>query len=177
MNANPARALLLLAICVAISACSDGGSDSQKSGALGTCGIRADVTGAVAIQFTGRDDAACATQHSTDTGLDAMFIGIDAKGTLEVTVDAVTEAETGSAFPTSIVVISPAKEHWQGSACVTSISEHRLLNSESSALGELRHYQVSAEGTCSEPLEASPPGAASVTLGPFSFRAEFTWRE
>jgi hypothetical protein len=160
-----------------MTACGGGGSDGQNSSALGSCGIRAEVSGLIAIQFTGKDDAVCATEHSLGSGLNATFIGIGGKGTLELTVDAVIEAETGSNFPTHVVITGPEKEHWQRDNCVTSISEHRLLNRESSSIGELRHYQVSAEGTCKDTIGEESPGPASTTFSPFAFRAEFIWRD
>lgn len=179
-----ARALLLTVLCLTVSACGNSGTGGDGSGGggngsttLGTCGIRADVTGGTAIQFTGKDDAACATQHSFDAGLDGLFIGTNAKGTLELIVDDVAEGQTGSDYPTRVVVTSPTKEHWQGTDCLTSISEHRLVNTEASEIGELRHYQVSGEGTCTKPLDPVPTGGDAVTIGPFAFRAEFTWRD
>jgi hypothetical protein len=185
VTATTLRALLPTVLCLTVSACGNsgdsgggaGGGGSTSSSSLGTCGIRADVAGGTAIQFTGKDDAACATEHSFDTGLDGSFIGTDAKGTLELIVDDVAEGKTGSDFPTRIVVTSPAKERWQGTGCLTSISEHHLVKTEASEIGELRHYQVSGEGTCAKPLDSVPTGGDAVTLGPFTFRAQFTWRD
>ncbi|HWA73064.1 MAG TPA: hypothetical protein VG937_12035 [Polyangiaceae bacterium] len=173
----------MLSCCFAQTACgdargaaplSDGDPDTAS---LGTCALRAQVTGGTTIQFTGSNDAACATLHSSETGLDAVFIGADAKGTLELVVEQVTEGGTGVDYPTRVLVTSTAKDHWQGSDCLTSITEHRLLKSEASELGELRHYQVSGHGSCSAPLDAMPTGPEAVTLGSFAFRAEFTWRD
>ena len=48
---------------------------------------------------------------------------------------------------------------------------------EASEIGELRHYQVSGEGTCSEPLEPVAAAGDAATLGAFAFRAAFTWRD
>lgn len=182
--ATISRGLVVLASSFAHTACSSGTSGSEdansgdpSSAVHGSCGLRSEVTGGTTIQFTGRDDAACATLNSFDTGLDAVFIGTAAKGTLELVVDQVTEGATGLDYPTRALVTSTAKEHWQGSDCLTSISEHRLLRSEASELGELRHYQVSGTGSCSAPLEATPAGPAAVTVGDFAFRAEFTWRD
>lgn len=174
------RALLPTVLCLTISACGDSGDEqngSTSSSSLGTCGIRADVAGGTAIQFTGKDDAACATQHSFDTDLEGLFIGTNAKGTLELTVLDVAEGETGSSYPTRVAVTNTAKERWQGTGCLASISEHRLVKTEASEIGELRHYQVSGEGTCAEPLESVPAGGDAVTIGSFAFRAEFTWRD
>jgi hypothetical protein len=175
------HAFLSIALCVSVSACGgsdDGNADGGNgSSSLGICGIKADVAGGTAIEFTGNDDAACATPHSFDSGLDAIFIGTNAKGTLELVVDDVTEGETGSDYPTRITITSTAKEHWQGAGCLTSLSEHRLVRTEASALGELRHYQVSGEGSCRTPLDSVPAGGDAVNIGPFAFRAEFTWRD
>ena len=183
MNLHPLVPLLL---CLSISACgsngnADGaggeGNGSTSSSSLASCALQTDVSGGTSIQFTGKDDAACATLHSFDSGLDGIFIGNDAKGTLELMVDNVTEGETGSDYPTRILVTSTAKEHWQGSGCLTSLNEHRLLKTEASEIGELRHYQVSGEGSCNEALDALATGGDGVTIGPFAFRAEFTWRD
>jgi hypothetical protein len=144
---------------------------------LGTCGLRAEVAGGASIRFTGNDDAACAAQHSFDTGLDLMFLGTNAKGSVEVMVDDVTEGVTGSDFPTRLLVTSAAREHWQGGGCLVTIGEHRLVRTEASALGELRHYQVSGHGTCSDSIASMPAGAPAVTVGEFNFRSGVTWRD
>lgn len=179
LAATALRPLVLALLAGGLSGCGDGGGDGNgsPSSSLGTCGIRADVTGGTTIHFTGANDAACATQHSFDTGLDAAFLGLNAKGTLELIVDSVTEGATGDDYPTRIVVTSPAKERWQSAACLASISEHRLVKTEASAIGELRHYQVSGEGACTDPLAATPAGPDPVTLSTFAFRAQFTWRD
>jgi hypothetical protein len=181
LTASFIRCFAVFGFSSALVACSSDsnapGTGDPDTGALGTCGLRSQVTGGTTIQFTGRDDAACATLHSSGTGLDAVFIGTDAKGTLELVVDQVTEGATGVDYPTRALVTSTAKEHWQGSDCLTSITEHRFLRTEASAIGELRHYQVSGEGNCTAPLEAMPAGPAAVTVGDFAFRAEFTWRD
>jgi hypothetical protein len=139
--------------------------------------LLATVSGGATIEFFGKDDVACATQHSFDSGLDGTFIGVNAKGTLELVVDDVTEGEIGDDYPTRITVTSAAKERWQNAACLTSFSEHRLTSTEASEIGELRRYQVSGEGECAEPFESAPEGGPTVTLGRFAFRAGFTWRD
>lgn len=149
---------------------------SVSSAALGTCGLRSNVSGGTDIDFTGNDDATCTTLHSFDDGLDVIFTGIGAKGSLELLIDSVLEGETGE-YPARVVVTSTARENWQGEGCTATLSEHHLLRTEASTLGELRHYQVSAEGSCADPLESVPAGATPVTVGPFAFRAEFTWRD
>ncbi len=179
-----ALAWLLLAIATVSCGSDDqhradaagGADDGSNATGLGTCGLRTKVSGGTDIDFTGKDDAACATQHSFDTGLDGIFIGTETKGTLELLVDDVTEGEVGE-FPARVVVTSTARENWQGAGCTATLSEHRLLRTEASTIGELRHYQVSGEGTCADPLESVPAGGAPVTVGPFAFRAEFTWRD
>jgi hypothetical protein len=128
------------------------------------------------MHFTGKNDAACVTQHSFDAGLDVWFIGTNSKGSLELSIDGVAEGETGDDYPTRVIVTSPADESWQGTACLASISEHRLREVEVSAIGELRHYLVGGESTCADPL-ASVAGGAPATLGPVTFRAQFTWRD
>jgi hypothetical protein len=172
----PMAAGFLALLGLGSSACGSGG-DGASSSALGTCGLRADVSGGAVIRFAGKDDAACVTQHSSGSGLDLMFIGAGAKGTLELSIDDVTEGETGRDFPARVVVTSQSKQHWQGSACLAAVSEHDLFSTEVSELGELRHYRVSGEGDCSDTLDSVPAGAEAATLGPFAFRAEVTWRD
>jgi hypothetical protein len=179
LPATAFRALLPVALCLGLSACdgSDEGGGSPESSALGTCGIRADATGGTTVHFTGRNDAACATQHSFDAGLDVLFVGTKDQGTFELAIDDVIEGETGSDFPTSVSVTNDEGERWQASGCLTSISEHRLLEVEASAIGELRHYQVSGEGSCSDTLTPSTTGLEPVTATAFTFRSQFTWRD
>jgi hypothetical protein len=178
--------LVFLVLGFVSSACSSTGKGSDGGGgegnepsnsSLGTCGLRSEVSGGTTIHFTGQNDVSCATLHSSGTGLDAIFSGLDAKGSIELMVDEVTEGHTGSDFPTRIVVTNTARDKWQGDDCRTSISEHRLLRTEASAIGELRHYQVTGAGTCTADLESSPAGGAPTAVGPLAFRAEFTWRD
>ena len=179
--------LVLLALGFVSSACSSsgkgnddggGGEGNEPSGSsLGTCGLRSEVSGGTTIHFTGQDDVSCTTLHSSGTGLDAIFSGLDAKGSLELIVDDVTEGQTGSDFPTRVVVTSTARDKWQGTECSASLSEHHLLSTEASAIGELRHYQVTGVGTCSTDLDSFPAGGTATTVGAFAFRAQFTWRD
>lgn len=181
----------LASLLLAVATVSCGSDDQQRSAgaagengvggnvslaALGTCGLRTSVSGGTDIDFSGKDDAACTTLHSFDDGLDMIFSGSGAKGSLELIVDGVLEGETGE-YPARVVVTSTARENWQGEGCTATLSEHRLLRTEAAALGELRHYQVSGEGSCTTPLESVPAGGTSVTVGPFAFRAELTWRD
>ncbi|HVY31486.1 MAG TPA: hypothetical protein VHB79_33260 [Polyangiaceae bacterium] len=186
------RQVVFLSVWLAVSACSSGsgsGNDKGSVGAggdsanppssstLGNCGLRTVVTGGTAIQFTGQNDAACAPLNSFGAGLDVIFSGTGAKGSLELIVDNVKEGQTGSDFPSRVVVTSPERKTWQGSGCVTSITEHSLLRSEMSALGELRHYQVTGNGTCTASLDSTPGSDSPVTVEPFEFRSEVTWRD
>ncbi len=174
------HALFPAVLCLTLPACGDSGGDGNAptgSSESGTCSIRADVAGGTSLRFTGKDDAACATLHSVDVELDAVFIGENGKGSLAVRISTVTEGETGTDFPTRVIVTSSGKEQWQNNGCLTSISEHRAVKVENSEVGELRHYQVSGEGTCTEPFGTGSEGSDPVTLGPFGFRAPFTWRD
>jgi hypothetical protein len=169
---------LSAALGMVVLGCGGGdGDDSTGTGPLGRCGIRAETAGGALIRFTGDNDAACGTQHSFDTGLDVIFIGTSAQGSLEIAVEDVAEGETGEDYPTRVMVTNPAKQRWQSPGCVTSISEHGLVEVEDSEIGELRHYQVSGSGSCAEELESVPAGDAGVSLDAFAFRAEFTWRD
>ena len=172
------RALVAALLCSPIGACGNGDDDTddEGSGLSGGCAIRAHVSGGIDLRFTGKSDAACAAQHSFDTGLEVTFIDTSGKGTLELVIDDVAEGETGDAYPARVVVTGTAQTRWQSSGCVAAINEHRLERVEASAIGELRHYQVSGGGTCSEPLEAAAGGNPS-TLDVFTFRAGFTWRD
>jgi hypothetical protein len=184
------RVVAALLVCLAVTACGSnasrggqsneagaGGEGGGTMGLVGTCALRAEVSGGTTIHFTGQNDAACATILRTDTGLDGIFTGTDAKGSLELIVDDVAEGETGADYPTRIVVTSTARAIWQGSTCITTIGEHRLVATEMSEIGEIRRYQVRGEGTCAEPLEPVAAGAEPVMIGPFAFHAQFSWRD
>ncbi len=162
-------------LCLGISACG-GGDDDGDASSEGTCSLRAEVSGAASIEFTGKDDAACLTQHSFDTGLDVSFSALGGKGVLEVGIDAVAEGETGDDYAADVAVTSADKKRWRGTACTVAITEHELLEVEASEIGELRHYQVAGNGRCAEPLESVPAGSEAVTVDAFSFRVQFTWR-
>jgi hypothetical protein len=169
--------LLTALLCVVLTACggNDDGSGDTDSG--GTCMLRADVSGAVSIQFTGKNDAVCLTQHSFDAGLQATFSGLDAQGTLELIIDDVQEGHLGDDLVTQVNVTSASRERWQSMLCRASITAHDLVEVEASEIGELRHYQVAGAVTCPEPLPSLPTGNEPVTLDTLSFRAQFTWRD
>lgn len=161
-------------------ACGDGadGEPGAHSSSLGSCGLRAELRGGKILNFTGNDDAACVTQHSFDTGLDATFVALDGAGRLELGVDGIAEGETGEGYATRVAVAAGTSgERWAGSGCVTSVVEHRLVTSEASSIGELRHYQVGGEGVCAAALAPVTDGVEPVSVGPFTFRAQITWRD
>lgn len=170
--------LRIALLCLALMAC--GGNDDDESGdtgTQGTCSLRTDVSGGTSLRFTGKSDAVCLTQHSFDTGIDALFSGLNGKGTFELTIDDIAEGETGDDYAVQIVVTNADRERWQGMGCVASITAHDLVEVEASEIGELRHYQVAGEGSCWDALESVPVGSDSVTVGPFGFRAQITWRD
>lgn len=169
---------IVLVACCWLPACgSDDGHDAAGSDALGTCGVQARLSGGSNFRFTGDDDAACATQYSFDSGLEVMFVGVSADGSLELRIADVTEGETGAEFATRVIVIDAADERFQGNDCLTSVTEHRLLKAEASNIGEQRHYQVSGDGTCPSPLTPLNAEIGVATLASFAFRAQFTWRD
>ncbi len=162
-------------LCLAITACGGGDDDGDASSAS-TCALRAEVSGGASIRFTGKDDTACLTQHSFDSGLDVSFSGLGGTGLLELGIDGVAEGEKGDGYATQVGVTSADSQRWRGMSCVVSITEHELVEVEASEIGELRHYQVAGSGRCAEPLESVPAGSEPVTVDAFSFRAQFTWR-
>jgi hypothetical protein len=169
---------IALVWCCSLPACgSDDDHKSAGSDALGSCGVEAQLSGGSSLRFTGNDDAACATQHSFDSGLEVMFVGVSADGSLELQIADVTEGETGADFTTRVIVVDAANERFQANDCLTSVSEHDLLETETSNIGELRHYQVGGEGSCPSPLTPLNAAVGEATLGSFAFRAQFTWRD
>jgi hypothetical protein len=173
----PEMRLLTALLCLALTACGGNDDDSGDTDSHGTCMLRADVSGAVSIQFTGKNDAVCLTQHSFDAGLQATFTGLDAQGTLELIIDDVQEGQLGDDLVTQVNVTSASTERWQSMLCRASITAHDLVEVEASGIGELRHYQVAGAVTCPEPLPSLPAGDEPVTLETLSFRAQFTWRD
>jgi hypothetical protein len=169
---------LVLVSCCSLAACgSDDDHKAAGSDALGSCGVAARLTGGSSLHFTGDDDAACATQHSFDSGLEVTFVGLSGEGSLELQIADVTEGETGADFKTRVIVVDAANERFQGNDCLTSVSEHHLLETEASTIGELRHHQVSGQGTCPRPLTPLNAEVGEAALGSFAFRAQFTWRD
>jgi hypothetical protein len=171
--------VLLAALCaLALLGCagSDGGNGAAGSSSLGTCGVRADVSGAVTAKFDGNDDSACLTSHSFDSGLNGSFLQLETQYALQLDIADVAEGQTGD-FPSTLGVADESNARWRSSACTTTLSEHELLEKEASTLGELRHYQVTGAGACDAPLEPVADATGTVELGPFEFRARFTWRD
>jgi hypothetical protein len=162
-------------VCVALWACS--GDGGERDTASGGCSVQADVTGAVALTFTGQDDAACAIQHSFDNGLDVRFIHVNASGSLDLSISDVMEGETGGDYRTRVSVTNDDNARWQSDACLASIDEHRLLDTEASEIGELRHYDVTGRGSCPAALQPVSAGANETTVSSFRFQVRFTWRD
>jgi hypothetical protein len=120
---------------------------------------------------------ACLTQHSFDSGLDVTFVKPTGQASLELSISDVAEGMTGASFPTRVMVRLD-ELRYQANDCSVSIDEHRLLEIEASEIGELRQYQASGQGNCAAPLQSATASAmAEVTLAPFEFRAQFTWRD
>jgi len=138
--------------------------------------MRAEVTDGTVVRFTDSNDAACATQHSFSSGLEAVFVGNGAKGAIELVIANVTEGETGGDYPTRLELSNGAGESWKSDDCLTSITEHELLRTEETELGEFRIYRVVGEGRCAEPLGSVTAGGNAAVLDSFAFHAEFTWR-
>src|SRR5687768_17996032 len=119
--------LVLTSLCsLALLAC--GGSDGGNAGSssLGTCGVRADVSGALTAKFDGNDDSGCVTSHSFDTGLSGGFLQLGTEYGLELDIVDVTEGQTGD-FPSTLTVSDESRARWRSSACTTTLSEHELL--------------------------------------------------
>jgi hypothetical protein len=169
------RSMLVAIASCNLLACSSSGDGTGSAAELSSCGLRTSLGGAVSASFTGHDDVACLTQHSFDSGLDVDFVQPSSKITVTVTLEDVVEGETGEQYPAQVRVTSDAGT-WQTDACAMSLSEHRLLRTEASMIGELRHYQVSGRGSCSEPLHATS-GLADTSVAELEFRAQFTWRD
>jgi hypothetical protein len=155
-----------------------GCSDSSKSGAaaLSSCGVAAQLSGGIVATFSGKDDAACVTSHSFDQGVNAGFLQIESKYTLQLDVPEVAEGEVGD-FAASVRVANQTNQAWGSDDCRVDLSEHALVKTEASELGELRHYQLSGHGWCDSALE--PLGTdvgGSVEIGEFDFRVQITWR-
>lgn len=169
------RSLLVAIVSCHLLACGSSGDSTGSAAELSTCGLRTSFGGGVSASFTGHDDVACLTQHGFDAGLDADFVHPSSKVTVSLAIDDVVEGETGEHFPTHLRVMSDAGA-WQSDACAMSLSEHHLLQTEASTIGELRHYQVSGHGSCSEPLHGAG-GLADTSVAELEFRAQFTWRD
>lgn len=153
----------------------DGDGDGSMNSISGTCGVRAEVSGAATFNYSGGDEAACLTQHSSGAGIELNFVSTAPKGSLEIWIDELLEGQTGSGFQARVAVT--AAKVWQSTTCVASVSEHRLLSTEASSLGELRHYQVSGDGSCPEALAPVRDPGEAITIQPFAFRAQVVWRD
>ena len=165
-----------VSILLLLSSCA-GGDGADGGGLPEPCSVKAELSGAVEASFTGNGDVACLTQHSLDSGLDVTFLKPTGQASLELNISDVAEGMTGANFPTRVVARLDAFRY-QASDCSVSIDEHRLLESEASEIGELRRHQANGKGNCAAPLQSvADPAMAEVTLAPFEFRAQFTWRD
>jgi hypothetical protein len=163
-----------LALVTGLGCSAEGNSGAA---ALGTCGVAAQLSGAANASFSGNDDAACVTAHSFDTGVNAGFLHVDSKYTLQLDLPEVGEGEVG-AFMAAVRFSNQSNQAWNSDDCQVDLSEHALVKTEASELGELRHYQLSGHGWCDSALEpVGTDSAGSVEIGEFDFRVSITWRD
>lgn len=160
---------------IASFGCSD--SSNSSAAALGDCGLAAQLSGSVMASFSGNDDAACVTSHSFDQGVNAGFLHVDSKYTLQLDIPEVEEGQAGS-FAASVRFANQTNQAFSSDDCRVDLSEHTLVNSEASELGELRHYQLTGHAWCDSALEpVSTDTSGSVEIGEFDFRVQITWRD
>jgi hypothetical protein len=166
---------VVVLLVLASSGCSD--SNDSSASALGSCGAAAQLSGAVMASFLGNDDAACVTSHSFDKGVNAGFLHIDSKVTLQLDIPEVEEGKTGT-YAASVRFSNQANQAFSSDDCQVDLSEHALLSTEASELGELRHYQLTGHGWCDSALEPVGTGASgNVEISEFDFRVQLTWRD
>jgi hypothetical protein len=123
--------------------------------------------------------AACgslACGSSGDGGTGSSTAGLDTCGLRTRVTGAVSASFTGEDYEAEVSVTDDDAGRFQSGDCAVAITEHQLVETEDSVLGELRHYQVSGEGACTSAL-VSASGDSEATLADFAFRARFTWRD
>ena len=174
------RAILVLSVlAVLLPAC--GGDDDEDGGeSEASCAVGATLTGDVNKSFTADDDsAACLVSHSFDSGLFAS-VAPDFRGlSMSLDIANVTEGQTGAGFPTEIGVIREDERRYAttASGCSATITEHELVDTKMTDLGEERDYRLVGTATCTEPALPEDGGSGLIRIADVAYVFSAVWSD
>ena len=155
----------------------DGGASADGSGGFSrdtTCGVALALGGALDLTVApSRSAAACATQTSFDTGIDAGFVFAEgALDHVELVIDDVHEGETGASFPAHVTIVHDDGREWSAQDCSAAISQHEHVGP-----GELgwERYRVVGSVACEAPLPEEDGAKPALELESLRFVATISW--
>ena len=158
--------LLVGLLAVSPGGCEDDGGEES------TCALTLSVSGDFTGSVTEDRGAGCLIQHSFGAGIDVTYLprGSGEPGRVDLSIDDVTQGETGEGFPATIRVRHSDERVWQANGCVVTIDVHEAHGTSED--GE--DYRVAGSGTC--PSNATDGAEGSLTVAPFDFVVVVTWR-
>lgn len=165
---------LLLGLGLVLAGC---GSDDDSGGSGGfpsgtTCGVSIALSGGVEQTVGASDSVACATQLSSTSGVDIVYLPL-ADGALDsvnVIVSDVEKGKTGKGFPAEVRVQGADGTNWHAIDCAADVSENAFDTTDDFA----DQYRTSGTGSCSGPA-TSGSGKPDISVGAFTFVAVVPW--
>lgn len=167
----------VFALCLVGCGDDDGGGGGDASDA--SCAIGATLSGDVEDSISVSDNAACLVSFSFDSGIDAGLTTLSAAYSIQIGIDGITEGQTGAGFPTQIGVTMDSGPRYSTSAtgCSATVTEHDLIETRTSELGEEREYGVVGTASCTEPAVREDGAAGQITLSDVAFHIPVTWSD
>ena len=153
-----------------------GGGSQTGAGAEPPPRCLVDVTfsGGYDGALSGADPPSCAVPFGGDTDIWMVFMPVGGEvDQLEVTIEGITEGQTGS-FPATAGVYLQGDRVWRtgSGACTVTVDEHAVTGKEDSFS---KGYQVAGTGSCASPAEPQDGTSEPITIGAFSYRFPAEW--
>jgi hypothetical protein len=168
----------LWVLAFALFGCGDDDGDGGDGASDESCAIGVTLSGDVNQTLSANDDAACIVSFSYDSGIDAGLTTLSADLSIQVGIDAVTEGQTGSGFPTEMGVTLDNGPSYSTSptGCSATITEHEREGTGTGELGE-RDYRVVGTATCTEPALREDGTAGQILLSNISYVIPAVWSD
>lgn len=178
LRASP-RVLPTLLSVLALAAVGCGDDAEETPDPPSDCVVGVALSGGYQASLAPDDSYACAIPWGPDSGVLMVYLPVEGDlGSLEISIDDVTEGETGT-FPADVSIILRDERRWTMApgGCTVQVDEHSFQNEDEFTKG----YLMTGSGSCSAPAEAFDPATGDpatddpITIGPFEFRFGPRW--
>jgi hypothetical protein len=160
---------------VFLGACGGGDDGTSESGGFPadtTCGMSIALSGAWNETIPKSSSIACATNLSSDAGIDAGFLPTAGETThyVGLAIDDVKKDETGAGFPAELQITHTDQRKWTASGCTATVTAHALAGSD----GLFDLHRIAGSVGC-ETAATSDGGDAPLTVESFAFVCSVPW--